>query len=244
MHRFFVNQEDVCDGIARLSPDDSRHACQVLRLDPGDEIVISYDGGLYTAQLESADLKAAVCRVLAPLPSPEPALRITLYQGLPKGDKMEYITQKCTEAGVATIVPVETARGVVKLQQKDKGKRQERWQRIAMEAAKQSGRACIPKVEAPISFKATLTAISRHQVSLVPWEEAAGLGTRGVHGAYPGVVDMAIFIGPEGGITEAEIDALKEAGALPITLGKRIFRTETAGLAAIISLFTLYGEME
>jgi 16S rRNA (uracil1498-N3)-methyltransferase len=154
---------------------------------------------------------------------------------------MDYIAQKCTEAGVCRIVPVTFSRCVTNWDGKDTAKKQARFQRIAAEAAKQSGRAVTPEVSLPLSFGELCEQVSVHDLILVPWEEEHG---NGIRANWRGEKDVAIIIGPEGGMSPEEIDRLKAAGAKPVTLGPRIFRTETAGLASVISLLTLSGDME
>jgi 16S rRNA (uracil1498-N3)-methyltransferase len=183
-------------------------------------------------------------RILEELPSTEASLRITLYQGLPKADKMELITQKAVELGADRVVPVAMSRCVVQLNQKDGAKKQERWQKIAREACKQSGRCQMMPVDAPISFKELLKRLPGHAAAIVPWEDAQGYSLRSFQQEYPDVRDVAIVIGPEGGMSPEEIDQMKNAGCRSVTLGPRILRTETAGLCAISALLCLYGDME
>lgn len=245
MHRFFVDSRGIENGAAYLAPAEAEHALRVLRLKPGDEAALLDGLSIYRAVIADAENGQVRCRVLEELPSPETNLRITLYQGLPKADKLEWIVQKCTEAGVAGIVPVSFSRSVAQVSPKDAPKKQERWQRIAMEAAKQAGRAAVPTVGLPLSFEQALAAIKGHGLALAPWEEAGSFGPLAVFEKYPHVRDVAVVIGPEGGIAPEEMALLKkEAGAVPMTLGRRIFRTETAGLAAAVALFALWGEME
>ena len=245
MHRFFTDDAGVANGSAHLEASDARHALKVLRLAKGDEVVLMDGRRLYQAVIADTAGEMVRCDVTRELPSPEPGLRVTLYQGLPKADKLEWIVQKCTEAGVAQIVPVSLSRCVSQIAGgKDAQKKQERWQRIAREAAKQSGRAVVPAVALPLSFETMLARLSSHKLVLVPWEEAQGRGPAAIYKNHAGALDIAVIIGPEGGICSAEIERLKATGAVPITLGKRIFRTETAGLAAAIALFALWGDME
>lgn len=238
MHRFFAARLD--DRRAVLSPEESAHALKVLRMRISDPCQALLEGEIYAASILEAG-EQVILQLGEKLPSPEPSIRITLYQGLPKGDKMDMISQKCTEAGVAEIVPVLFSRCVTKWEKKDDEKKLPRWQRIAAEAAKQSGRAILPKIAPPMTLKQLCAQLPHHDLSLVPWEEQMG---NGIRQQFRGQKDIAIVIGPEGGIDAAEIEQLKAAGAVPVTLGPRIFRTETAGLAAIISLLTLSGDME
>ena len=238
MHRFFALPLD--EGRALLSPEESAHAMKVLRMHQGDHCQALLNGDIFSAQIAQCG-EQVILKLGDKLPSPEASVRITLYQGLPKGDKMEWIAQKCTEAGVFRIVPVLFSRCVTKWEKKDDEKKLPRWQRIAAEAAKQSGRSILPEIAPPMTLKQLCAQLPHHDLSLVPWEDQMG---NGVRNQFSGQKDIAIVIGPEGGIDASEVEQLQAAGAIPVTLGPRIFRTETAGLAAIISLLTLSGDME
>ena len=238
MHRFFAERLD--ESTAWLLPEEEAHALRVLRLRPGDACQALLEGQVYAATIREISPRVTLTLTNA-LPSPEPTVSITLYQGIPKGEKMDYIAQKCTEAGVCRIVPVTFSRCVTNWDGKDTAKKQARFRRIAAEAAKQSGRAVTPEVSLPLSFGELCEQVSVHGLILVPWEEEHG---NGIRANWRGEKDVAIIIGPEGGMSPEEIDRLKAAGAKPVTLGPRIFRTETAGLASVISLLTLSGDME
>ena len=238
MHRFFATRLD--EDRAVLPPEEAQHALRVLRMNPGDACQALLEGNVYAAEIAET-APEVVLRLGDALPSPEPKVRVTLYQGLPKGDKMDYIAQKCTEAGVFRIVPVDFSRCVASWAGKDAEKKRARLQRIAAEAAKQSGRAVAPEIEAPVSLNELCRRLAGHAIALVPWEEQRG---HGIAAAWQGQKDVAIVIGPEGGIAPEEIEQMKQSGAVPVTLGPRIFRTETAGLAALISLLTLSGDMQ
>ncbi len=237
MHRFFAERTD--EHIAALLPEEEAHALKVLRMQAGNACQALLEGRIFAARI-----RETVPRVLLTLdeelPSPEPSVHLTLYQGIPKGDKMDYIVQKCTEAGVGRIVPVHFSRCVAQWAGKDAEKKTARLQRIAAEAAKQSGRAVVPRIEPPVSFAFLRDLLPRHEAVYVPWEEAEG---RGFRSCLKGQKDLAVLIGPEGGISREEIDALQSLRAVPVTLGPRIFRTETAGLAALISILTLTNDM-
>ncbi len=244
MHRFFVDRQGIQNGTAYLESSEAHHALKVLRLEKGNEVVLMDGRSLHKAVLSAIDGERVRCDMIETLPSPETGLRITLYQGLPKADKLEWIVQKCTEAGLAGFVPIALSRCVSVVTDKDGAKKQERWQRIVQEAAKQSGRAVIPTVSLPLSFANALEQLKSHELVLVPWEEAGDFGPFKVHEQFSHVRDIAIVIGPEGGIAQEEVERLKTIGAVPMTLGKRILRTETAGLAAAVALFALWGDME
>ena len=240
MHRFFADDAGIVNGLARLEAEDARHALQVLRLKAGETVHLFCGGEAYLAEIADTQDSVAV-RVLSSLKSPEASLRVTLYQGVPKGDKMDYIVQKCTEAGVARIVPVNMPRCVARLDAKDEKKRA-RWQRIAREAAKQAFRPCTPEIAPPLSMRQLPAALAAHALALVPWEDARDGALRSL--IAPDLTDLAIVIGPEGGMSEADVAPLLEAGARAVTLGPRIFRTETAGLAALIAAMAFSGNLE
>jgi 16S rRNA (uracil1498-N3)-methyltransferase len=174
----------------------------------------------------------------------EPPVEIILYQGLPKSDKMDYIIQKGVELGLKGIVPVITERTVVKLaDKKGEQKKCERWNRISMEAAKQSNRGIIPLVGLPIDFKKAVNAAKDFDISLIPYEKERGNGLKGVILNRIDAKKVSIFIGPEGGFAEKEIEIAIENGIYPVTLGPRILRTETAGIAVLSILMYELGDV-
>ena len=238
MHRFFAERID--HDTARLLPQEARHALTVLRLKPGENVQLILEDQLFNAVLTQTEPEA-LARLGAALPSPEPRVRVTLYQGLPKADKVDWVAQKCTEAGVYAVRVLEMARSVSRMDAKDAAKKTERWQRIAQEAAKQAGRAHVPQIDV-ISAKKLPELLRSHELVLVPWEEARAVSLAQAVRACPDALDIAVIIGPEGGMTPEEVETYGEAGAVPVTMGPRIFRTETAGLAALIMLMYERGE--
>ena len=243
MHRFYADDRGVQGDVAFLCEEDARHATRVLRMREGEACELFAAGRRFSGEIASIGEEVEV-RILSELPSTEAKLRITLYQGLPKADKMELIVQKSVELGASAVVPVAMSRCVVQLDQKDGRKKQERWQKIAREACKQSGRCEMMQVTEPISFKNLLTKLAAHQAAIVPWEDARGYSLARFHQEHPEITDLAIVIGPEGGMSEDEIARMKDANCRSVTLGPRILRTETAGLCAMSALFCLYGDME
>lgn len=238
MHRFFADFLD--ENSAVLHEEEAAHALKVLRLRQGDACQALMDGSVYEATISQIQPQV-ILQLGEKLPSPEPSIRVTLYQGLPKGDKMDFLSQKCTEAGIFRIVPVLFSRCVVKWEKKDDEKKLPRWQRIAAEAAKQSGRAIVPEIGRPVTLKQLCEELKEYDLALVPWEDQKG---NGIRQQFAGQKNIAVVIGPEGGMAPEEIEMMRQSGARPVTLGPRIFRTETAGLAALISLMTLSGDME
>ncbi|MBQ6399457.1 MAG: 16S rRNA (uracil(1498)-N(3))-methyltransferase [Clostridia bacterium] len=244
MHRFWVipNPENSREGF--LSPEDTRHALSVLRLAEGDPVEALSESGRFRAEIRSVEAGRIAVSLLEALPDPEPRLKVTLYQGLPKADKMEWIVQKAVELGVSRIVPVMMTRSVSRPDSRDRLKKRERWQKIAREACKQSGRILLPEVEPPLSVPEAADRLKGHSLSVIPWEESRDAGPLAVFSRWPSVSDLGIVIGPEGGIDRSEMDLFLAAGGVPMTLGPRILRTETAGLSVISAFMALYGEME
>lgn len=240
MHRFYLdeNREDL------LLREDARHALTVLRLKKGDSLEVFCGNQRYLAEIAELSGEDVRIRRISQLPSTEPRLRMTLFQGLPKAEKMEWIIQKSVELGVARVVPVLMRRCVVQWKPAEASRKMERWNRIAREACKQSGRCIIPEVSAPVPMNGLSPFLSTLDATAVPWEEAEGIGPAGFIRTHPALTSLGIVIGPEGGITPDEMGFLSREGCFPITLGPRILRTETAGIAAISALMALYGEME
>ena len=207
-------------------------------MQPGDAAELFLDGRRFSAEIAEMTADGVTARLISELPSTEATLRITLYQGLPKAEKMELIVQKAVELGAARVVPVAMNRCVVQLSAKDGAKKQERWQKIAREACQMMA------VDAPIAFPALLAALKTHEAAIVPWEDARGYSLTAFHREHPEIHDLAIVIGPEGGMSADEIARMKDCGCQSVTLGPRILRTETAGLCALSALFCLYGELE
>ena len=244
MNSFYI---EGCGGVGlevRLKPEDAKHAAQVLRMERGEEFyAIGEGGGRFLAELCEVSKEGCTALLREALPDNEAELRVTVYQGLPKADKLELVVQKLTELGAARLVPVKMERSVVKLSDKDAQKKQERLQKIAREAAKQCKRGGCLEVAAPQTWKQLRDSVSAHDLLLVPWEDAQGFGLKAAHEAFPEAKDIGIVIGPEGGMSEAEVRALEELGAKQITLGPRILRTETAAIAAATMAMLLWGDI-
>lgn len=233
MHHFFVKDEQIQDKEIRICGEDGKHLRKVLRVKEGERILVNDEQGFeYTCEISGFTETEVIASIRwKEAADRELPIELTLFQGLPKGDKMELIIQKAVELGVAQIVPVETKRCVVKLDEKKAEKKQSRWQAIAESAAKQSKRAVIPKVCPVCSMKEALREAENMDMLLIPYELAEGMEeTRKRLQEVKEKRSVGIFIGPEGGFEEEEVSLAGEAGAYPITLGKRILRTETAGL--------------
>ena len=243
--RFFIERGEIADGAVTLSAEDSAHIGRVLRRRVGDSLSLCDGQGMDYEGVILATGPAVTVRITGQAPSAtEPTVDVTLYAGLSKGERFEFLVQKAVELGAARVVPVAMSRCVVQLSAKDGAKKQERWQKIAREACKQSGRCQMMAVDAPIAFPALLTALKTHEAAIVPWEDARGYSLTAFHREHPEIRDLAIVIGPEGGMSSDEIARMKDCGCQSVTLGARILRTETAGLCALSALFCLYGELE
>lgn len=248
MHRFFIDRE-ARPGERLVFPGPvSRQMVRVLRLDAGTRVIaVDPDGWELTVEITRADPRAAEGRVLArERRATEPPVRVVLAQGLPKADKMDWVVQKCTEAGVGEILPVLTARTVANPAGKEEARR-ERWRRIAREAAEQSGRAAVPEIGAVCDLAAAAARLGALDLFLVPWEEEEARGIRAVlRGAAASPApprSVGILIGPEGGLTREEVDLVRRRGAVPVTLGPRLLRTETAGLVTLVTVLYELGDL-
>lgn len=246
MPRFFVQPEQINSHTALIKGPDVKHISRVLRMATGDSLtLLDGRGNVYRTEIVEINKEEVHCRILEQQAvNSEPKVHVTLVQGLPKGDKLETIIQKCTELGVSRIIPLAAARSVVKLDSKKAADRQQRWQRVAMEAAKQCRRAGIPEVE-PLSDWATiLTKLPPDALVLMPWEAARSQSLGDVLRQKPlPPSEVYIFIGPEGGFEDDEAQRIKDKGFHLVTLGNRILRTETAGPAALTMVLYQYGEL-
>ncbi len=239
MPRFFI--DGTADGRAYIAGADALHIAKALRMRPGEALTLCDGKGTdFDGVLETVTDRQVTVRISASRPSQaEPTLAVTLYQGLPKGDKMDWIVQKAVELGVTAVVPVATRRSVARLEGKA-DKKQERWQRIAAEAAGQCGRGMLPSVERPLSWSQALSRLSG-EPALV-FYEGGGRPLREL--VTPSTRRLSVFVGPEGGFDPEEIDAIRRQGGGVATLGPRILRCETAPLAALTLLMHLSGNME
>lgn len=251
MPKFFVKQEQIMENVINIIGQDVNHIKNVLRLKKDDEIAICNidKEETYKCKIEKIESENVVCIIKEKEEIQKEAnVDITIFQGLPKSEKMELIIQKLTEIGVKEITPLNLKRCVVKLDEKNKVKKFERWQKIAETAAKQSGRDLIPKVNPVININNVCNMIPNYDIVLVAYEneeksslknELKALKKKGIKNSKIGVI-----IGPEGGFENYEIEELKQAGARAISLGKRILRTETAPIVVASILMYEFDEME
>lgn len=237
MYQFFVEPSQIQGNRIVIIGKDVNHIKNVLRMKQGEEISVSngIDGKEYRCGIEEFLEDEIVCGLRfvkedgIELPS-----KVYLFQGLPKADKMELIIQKAVELGVYAVIPVSCKRAVVKLDEKKAKSKIARWQQIAEAAAKQSKRSIIPEVKDVMSMKEAVAFSRQCQVRIIPYELAEGMAkTKEIIDSLKPGEDVAIFIGPEGGFEESEVQLATESDIMPITLGKRILRTETAGMTVL-----------
>ncbi|WP_418461843.1 16S rRNA (uracil(1498)-N(3))-methyltransferase [Frisingicoccus sp.] len=245
MPRFFVNPSQVREDSIIIQGNDVNHIRNVLRMRPGDELSLSDGQGTdYFCRIQSMERDEICLSIENSWKSyVELPVRLYLFQGLPKGEKMELIIQKAVELGAYEIIPVRTNRAIVKLDAKKEVKKIARWQQIAESGAKQSGRGMIPAVKPVMGLAEALAYAKSLDGILIPYEKAEGIKkTREIIAGLKGKKSVGIFIGPEGGFDEAEVEAAMAAGAVPVTLGRRILRTETAGLTMLSILMFEFEE--
>ncbi len=239
MHRFFIRETDIEGQLIAISGSDAKHIREVLRMKPGDKLELVSELWVYSCEITQSDRSKVEALILSRNNKMnEPKLSISLYQGLPKSAKMEYILQKCTEIGVKRFCPVITGRSVVRITDiKKEEKKLDRWRQVLEESAKQSMRDIVPELTNIMKFEDMLKDLEGKTI-LVPYEEEEERTLTEFFRKHKGSDNLAIVIGPEGGFEETEIERLKDAGAEVVTLGRRILRTETAGL--VVASICLY----
>ncbi|EQB88254.1 16S rRNA (uracil1498-N3)-methyltransferase [Clostridium punense] len=246
MHKFFISKENIHGDSCIIEGEDVKHIYKVLRLDSGDKVNINDgEGTEYLGEIEEVNKKEVKVKLIEKVElNNESNLKVHLYQGMPKSAKMDLIVQKCTELGISEITPIITERVVVKSELSE-FKKVDRWNRIALEACKQSKRSLIPVINTPIEFEDLQEALKKYDLIVVPYENQKGEGIKYVVTEVKNkeIKDVAIIIGPEGGFEESEIQSFKDLGAYIVTLGPRILRTETAGFTALSLLMYELGDL-
>lgn len=252
MPKFFVKEEQIRENQIIILGQDVNHIKKVLRAKIGDELQIcnSQNGENFLCEIDNLEEEKIICQIKEKIQEQvESNIEVTIFQGLPKADKMEYIIQKSVELGVYDITPVEMKRCVVKLNEKDKSKKIERWQKISEVAAKQCGRDIIPQINNIINIKNICNLIQEYDMVLVAYENEEKntlkeqLENIKKQNNSKSKVKIGIIIGPEGGLEEKDVETLKENGAKVITLGRRILRTETVALNVLsIIMYELENE--
>jgi 16S rRNA (uracil1498-N3)-methyltransferase len=246
MRNFFLGANAVLGDTVTVTGELYRHMARVLRLKQGSEVKLTDDSGRQLCGvIEEVGAKSLTVRITATESAPpeeEQGLRITLYQGLPKGEKLDLILQKCTELGVAEVVTFDAARSIVKLRGERSDSRLGRCEKIVQEAARQSGRRSVPRVTIGGSLDVVLRE-ARHTVKLLLWEGEQTTRLRETFEAHKSPGSVAVVVGPEGGLSAEEVGQAIACGFTPVSLGRRILRTETAGLAMLSILQFYWGDM-
>lgn len=234
MFNFFVEESARRGDRFRIGGADDNHIRNVLRMQRGEQFLVSCGGVSHLCHLEDFEEDAVIAQIVEEnYQSTELPVRFYLFQGLPKGEKWELIIQKAVELGVAGLIPVEMSRCVMKVEEKKKKAKQERWQAIAESAAKQSKRNVIPVVSEVLTYKQAMAKAREMDLLLVPYENEKGMAaTREALGRIRAGMSVGILIGPEGGFDPHEIDQAREIGEV-ISLGARILRAETAAILAV-----------
>jgi len=251
VYHFFTETEFFTENEAVITGPDVNHIKNVLRMKPGEQVLLSDGKGTNClCELTKIEADKVTARILPEeVKDTELPVEVILYQGLPKADKMEFIIQKCVELGVGRIVPVEMSRCVVKLDQKKEEAKRKRWYGISESAAKQSKRMIVPEISGVMKYKAALAEAQNCDLILLPYEDSESLSGAGgmkltrtlIESLKPGQ-KCAVFIGPEGGFSDSEVEEARALGARTVTLGKRILRTETAGLFVLSAMGLLLEE--
>lgn len=244
MHRFFITREAFAGDGLTMTAEQAHQIRNVLRMRPGQHVVVlDNEGWEYEIVLDRVERQVVTAEILGKKPAAnEPGAKVTLYQSLMQRDKYEWVLQKCTEVGVSRFVPVVTRRSAVRRATAITGSKLGRWQRIITEAAEQSQRGRIPELLPAMTFDEAVDSLDPGQPGLIPWERSSGPGLRDALSS-PKPASIALFVGPEGGYADEEVAYAQERGVIPITLGRRILRAETA--AVVVSAMVLYelGEM-
>ena len=238
MPRFFVKTEQIQDETITILGEDVKHIKNVLRKDKGDKIEIcnQENGRTYNCQINNIEDNSIITEIIEQIEEREDNIKIDIYQGLPKADKMELIIQKSVELGANAIIPVAMKRCVVKIDSKDEDKKISRWQKIAESAAKQSGRNTIPEIRNIVNIDIISKLISEYDILIVAYENEKNntikkeLLQLKEKLQKNGKLNIAVVIGPEGGLEEKDVELLRQNGAKIVTLGNRILRTETVAL--------------
>ncbi len=239
MHRFFVPSEQISDNNITITGSDVNHIKNVLRMKVGDKIeVFDSSGSEYKAIIKEINTERVLCRIAeSRQQKAERRINVTLAQCLPKAKKMDFIIQKATELGVDSIIPVISERSIPKIEDKA-DKKISHWQKTAKEAAEQSGRTDIPGIKPLIKFEDLIKTVKNYSIALLPWEGEKNTTLKKSLNSIllPPLPQILILIGPEGGFSQEEVDLAKKAGFQSMTLGKRILRTETAGIVMLAQL--------
>lgn len=242
MPHYFIPSESIVNGHFTVSGQEARHLITVRRVKPGDEInLFDGSGANYTARVEAVRDGELSGTIIGETQSHKPAISINLYQSVPKGERLDWLVEKAAELGVNSIIPIEAQRSVVKGISANK---LDRWRRLSQAASKQCGRSDIMAVYDPMQISDALQAVSGKALNIIPWESENAKSISGLAKDIASAKIVNIFIGPEGGFTIREIDRAREHWIIPVTLGARILRVETAALLSAALVMAVSGEYD
>ena len=233
MYNFFVTDEQIKDNKVTIKGGDYNHIANVLRMKEKDRFFVCNkdNASSYLVEIQNIDKNEVICKIISENESSESKVNITIFQGIPKADKMEIIIQKAVELGVSNIYPVAMKNCVGRI--KDENKKISRWQNISEASAKQSKRNIVPKIENQINIQELCKKIKEYDLSILAYENEKTLNLRQLLKKNKNINNLAIIIGPEGGFDEKEVTELEDAGAISCSIGKRILRCETASIALL-----------
>jgi len=243
MRNFYVSPEQISTDTVFISGEERHHIVNVLRLKPDAQIrILDGQGNEYIASIQSCRCEAVIAEIRHHKKIPPKRLKVALFCGLTKSDKLELVIQKTTEIGVDTIIPVICQRSVPRPKLSVLQKRLVRWQRIANEASKQSGRSYFPSVEGLMEFRECFADFN-YDLGLILWESEKRVGLKSVLKEHQGARNISLFIGPEGGFSSEEIEIAKSVGVIPVTLGDSILRAETAAIVGLSLVLYEFDEL-
>ncbi len=240
MPHFYVKKDDIVDGKFTISGDEAHHIVRVLRYKVEDELKL-FDGSgkVFTGKIEEVTGNEIRGTIIGKMDERLPKININLYQSVPKGDRFDWLVEKAAELGVEKIIPVVTERSVIK---KIPLPKIERWKRISLGACEQSNRSDIMEISGPLTFSDSIRRLPLDSLNIIPWESETTKTLDGILGTRSLPKEANIFIGPEGGFTQKEIETAVSSNVIPITLGPRILRVETAGILSVILVMNSAGE--
>lgn len=245
MTRFFILADQIRNGLVTLMGGDVRHIQKVLRLGVGDEVeCLDGHGVVYRVKLTHVEQEHVIGEIQESYKvDSEPELQITIVQGIPKGDRWDYVLQKCSEVGATVFQPLLTERTIVKIDEEQLPRKMERWQKIVMEAAEQSQRSVAPRVLAPMRLDEWLEGLSEFELVLIAWENEEEMSLRDALNEVPELKRLAIVVGPEGGFSKSEVEKILAMGGKAVSIGPRILRAETASVVLLALALYHYGDM-
>lgn len=242
MQRYFITPDQLIGDIIHITGNDVHHIRTVMRGQVGDTFICCLMGMDYLVEIEDISSKTITCHILERnLSIGEPTIQVTVAQGLPKGEKLEWILQKGTELGAVSFLPFSSSRTIVKLDNSKANKKRDRWSKIVKEAAEQSHRGTIPTVSYPASWESLIKEIPKYDAALIAYEKGGQVLSE-VSNLYE-AASILMIIGPEGGFSMQEIQEATEQGAVPVTLGDRILRTETASISLLTCIMFVHNEL-